>query len=139
MDELAWGWAIARSTIVHLMIAQPRIVPATIIPATFVQTTMAWQAHRPISVTKVPASVQAVLEARRANSSNASRAIWRMPLGFLQHYGGDELDARSFVIFKSDRTVAKAFGVPYDLKNLPVRKNQAGRQHHDPPPAPGDA
>jgi heavy metal sensor kinase len=43
-----------------------------------------------------------------------------MPPGFLQHYGGDEVDARSFLIIKSDGTIAKQFGVPYDKSNLPL-------------------
>jgi heavy metal sensor kinase len=43
-----------------------------------------------------------------------------MPPGFMQRYGGTDEDARSFVIFKNDGTIAKAFGVPYDKNNLPA-------------------
>jgi len=43
-----------------------------------------------------------------------------LPPGFLQHYGGGEVDARSFLIIRSDGTVAREFGVPYDKGNLPL-------------------
>jgi heavy metal sensor kinase len=43
-----------------------------------------------------------------------------MPPGLIQRYIGDPLDARSFVIFKNDRSIAKAWGVAYDKANLPT-------------------
>jgi heavy metal sensor kinase len=42
-----------------------------------------------------------------------------MPPGFLQRYGGTETDARSFIVFRKDNTIAKAFGVLFDVKTLP--------------------
>ncbi len=44
---------------------------------------------------------------------------FEMPPGFMQRYGGDKIDARSFVVLRNDGTVFKALGEPYDIHNLP--------------------
>jgi heavy metal sensor kinase len=43
-----------------------------------------------------------------------------MPPGFLQRYGGSEADARSFIVFRKDNSIAKSFGALFDLKTLPT-------------------
>jgi two-component system OmpR family sensor kinase len=42
-----------------------------------------------------------------------------LPNGFLQRYGASELDARSFVIYRTDYTVIRHWGATFDPKNLP--------------------
>jgi heavy metal sensor kinase len=43
-----------------------------------------------------------------------------MPPGFLQRYGGTEDDARSFIVFRKDNSIAKSFGALFDVKTLPT-------------------
>jgi two-component system OmpR family sensor kinase len=46
--------------------------------------------------------------------------VINLPMGFLQHYGGTELDARSFVIYDSSRHIIKQWGAMFDPANLPA-------------------
>ena len=41
-----------------------------------------------------------------------------LPPGFLQGYGGNEKDARSFVLYRPGKGIIKAWGVPYNPANL---------------------
>ena len=45
-----------------------------------------------------------------------------LPSGFMQRYGGSDLDARSFVLYRADGTVIKHWGAPFDPAALPPAK-----------------
>jgi hypothetical protein len=45
-----------------------------------------------------------------------------LPVNFLQRYGGSEIDARSFVIYRDDGHIVKQWGAIFDPVNLPSAK-----------------